>query len=510
MSNGNIPLGENIDGDYRSELSVITRNAGITASGFLILNLFSFISNAMITRYLGADDYGLLVLATRIFDFVLILSSLGFATTIVRHVAYFFARNDHEKVKGTISYSLQVVLTVSIVILTLFFVLSPYISDRVFGRAEISPLLRIVLLSLPFSLISMVYLSALNGLKQIKSAVIIKNFITPAVFTLMVGIVILFNWGLRGLLWIYIFVGIFGAFLAFRSVGKAYLNQKKNIKPIAEKKKLWNFSYPLLFIQVINNIIGLLPIFIIGYYMSNVDVGIFNVSLKIAVIVSFSLNAFSMIFSPVMAELFSVNNHHMISRLYKTVTKWTFSFSLVVFFIILLFPGTLLGIFGPEFAGGVNILLFIAAGELINSGAGLVGSLILMSGRPKVILFNSIFKFLFLIALCLFLIPAYGLAGAGFSVAVSQASINLIRLAELYYFEKIHPFKRSYYKPLLSASISYLLTYLTIKGLEFNPYVELVFGTTLFIFLFMLLNWMLKLDEEDKFVIQKFTNYLRK
>jgi O-antigen/teichoic acid export membrane protein len=510
MNGEHTSVGEKMEGAYRKELVLITRNAGVTASGFLFLNMISFISNALITRYLGADDYGLFVLATRVLDFIIVFSSLGFATTIVRHVAYFHAREDHGRVKGTVLYSLRVVLVVSFVVLALFFALGPFLFDRIFLQPEMGPLFRIILLSLPLSLIAMVYLSALNGLKHIKSTIIIRNFINPVVFTVLVGAVILFDWKLTGLMWVYVAAGLVTAFLAFNSLGKAYMKKLKDTRPEVEKKKLWNFSYPMLLIQVFTNITTLVPIFVIGYYMSSSDVGVFNVSLKIALIVSFSLNAFAMIFAPVMSELFSKKDHDMISRLYKTITKWTFSFSLVVFFIILLFPGTLLGIFGPEFVSGTEILLFIAGGELVNSGAGLVGSLILMSGRPKIILANNIFKFLLVVILCLILIPGYGLTGAAFAVALGQVSVNIIRLIELYHLEKMHPFKPSYYKPLLAGTAAYLIILLATGWLSMNAYLELMTGTILFLALFALLNWILKLDEEDKFVIDKLTHYFKR
>ncbi len=510
MSRANSEKGEYLDGNYRSGLAMITRNAGITASGFLFLNLVSFVSNALITRYLGADDYGLFVLGTRVLDFVIVISSLGFATTIVRHVAYFHARDDHARVKGTVLYSLRVVLAVSILVLALFFVLGPYIFGRIFLLPEMGPLFRILLLSLPFSLITMVYLSAMNGLKQIRDTVLIRNFINPVAFTIMVGAVVFFDLGLAGLMWIYAAAGSVTAFLAFRSLSKAYMNRQKSTRPLAEKKELWNFSYPMLLIQIVTSITTLVPILITGYFMANSDVGVFNVSLKIALIVSFSLNAFAMIFAPVMSELFSKKDHAMISRLYKTITKWTFSFSLSVFFIILLFPGTLLGIFGPEFVTGTAILLFLAGGELINSGAGLVGSLILMSGRPKIILANNIFKCLLVIVLCLILIPGYGLTGAAFAVAAGQVAVNIIRLIELYRLEKMHPFKPSYYKPLLAGIVSYLVVLLATNWLKVNAYLELLTGTIAFLLLFGLLNWTLKLDEEDKFVIDKLAHFIRR
>jgi O-antigen/teichoic acid export membrane protein len=495
---------------YQSEIVLITKNAGITAFGFLFLNLISLVSNALITRYLGSGQYGLFVLLTRILEILTIISSLGFSNTIVRYVASYFSRGDYQRVKGTVFYSLKMVLIFSIFLAAAIILFSQTISERLFDTSELSRFFSILMLSLPFSVISMVYLSTLNGLKQVKHVVIIKNFINPVIYILMIGIVLFFDCGLNGMIWIYLLTGSFTAMLAYSQVRSVFFKKKTGIIPLTEKKKLWEFSLPMLFIQIFNSTIRLVPIFIMGVYLPTSDIGIFNICLKIALIVSFSLEAFYMIFAPVISELFSKNDLLMVENLYKTVTKWIFTFSLVVFFIIVLFPYSLLIVFGAEFITGTGILIIMAAGELINASVGLVGIVIMMSGRPKIILYNSILSFLIVSLLCVVLIPRYGAVGAALSVAVTVALINIIRLVELYWFEKIHPFKKSYFKPLISGFVSFIITYFIFAQLGLALYFELCIGSLFFLIVFVLCNWILRLDEEDKYILKTLLNQIKR
>jgi O-antigen/teichoic acid export membrane protein len=298
--------------------------------------------------------------------------------------------------------------------------------------------------------------------------------------------------------------------LAYSQVRSVFFKKKTGIIPLTEKKKLWEFSLPMLFIQIFNSTIRLVPIFIMGVYLPTSDIGIFNICLKIALIVSFSLEAFYMIFAPVISELFSKNDLLMVENLYKTVTKWIFTFSLVVFFIIVLFPYSLLIVFGAEFITGTGILIIMAAGELINASVGLVGIVIMMSGRPKIILYNSILSFLIVSLLCVVLIPRYGAVGAALSVAVTVALINIIRLVELYWFEKIHPFKKSYFKPLISGFVSFIITYFIFAQLGLALYFELCIGSLFFLIVFVLCNWILRLDEEDKYILKTLLNQIKR
>jgi len=120
--------------EYKSELRNIAVNAGIGAFGIIFLNLMAFINNAIITRTLGADDYGLFVLATNILYFISVLSQLGFGGTIIRFVSYYTGKGTSGKVKGTILYGTKVLLFASLFVAVISIALSPIISQNIFDR----------------------------------------------------------------------------------------------------------------------------------------------------------------------------------------------------------------------------------------------------------------------------------------------------------------------------------------------------------------------------------------
>jgi len=246
-----------------------------------------------------------------------------------------------------------------------------------------------------------------------------------------------------------------------------------------------------------------------GYFLTNKDIGIYNVGFRIAMLVSVSLAAFRLIFSPTISALFAKNNKQLIAQLYKTVTKWIFTVALITFSIIVLFAESILNIFGNEFTTGINVLLLLIMGELVNAAVGLVGNIIVMSGRSKVALFNAGINFVVILTLCYFLIPLYGINGAALSYAITIILINLIRLVELYYFEKMHPFKMSYLKPLIAAVISFMIIYFTINAIDLNQYIEMILGSAVFLSIFVLILWVLKFDSEDKYVFGLISSKLK-
>ncbi len=499
-----------ITNEYNTELKSITKNAGIGALGIIFMNVMAFVNNVVITRILGADSYGLFVLATNIFTFIAIFPQLGFNSTIIRYVSYYTGKGEDAKAKGTILFGLKILVIASLIVLVVSVSTSHLIAEYIFERPELTPLLKILLLSLPFSVIAMLFFSALNGLKLIKYQVIAANILNPFIFFLLIIIVFWAGFRLTGLIWIMVVMGAVSVALSYYFLNKKYFKYKKKLKPEVEKGELLRFATPIYLNQFLNSAIKFAPIFIIGYYLSNKDIGIFNVGFRIAMLVSVSLGAFRLIFSPTISALFAKNNIQLINQLYKTVTKWIFTLALITFCIIVLFAEPILNIFGGEFTTGINVLLLLILGELINAAVGLVGNIIIMSGRPKVSLLNGGINFLAIITLCFYLIPQYGIIGAAFSYAITIILINLIRLIELYYFEKIHPFKVSYFKPLIASTISFAVVFYAKSIININPYIEMMLGIIIFVSIFSLTLWALKFDNDDKYIFEITSKKLRR
>jgi O-antigen/teichoic acid export membrane protein len=490
-----------ITNEYGTELKSIAKNAGIGALGILFMNIMAFVSNVVITRTLGADSYGLFVLATNVFGFIVIFPQLGFNNTIVRYVSYYTGKGEDAKAKGTILFGFKILLIFSLVVLAISILISPLISEYIFERPELTPLLKILLLSLPFATIALVFYSALNGLKLIKYQVIVANILNPAIFFLLIVIAFWAGFRLTGLMWVMFLMGVISLALSYYFINKKYFKYKRKLQPEVEKKELLLFAIPIYLNQFLNSAIKFAPIFIMGYFLSNKDIGIFNVGFRTAMLVSVSLSAFKLIFSPTISALFAQNNIQLINQLYKTITKWIFTIALITFCIIILFAEPVLNIFGKEFTASINVLLLLIFGELVNAGVGLVGNIIIMSGRPKVALFNAGLNFLTILTLCYLLIPVYGIIGAALSYSITVVLMNLIRLIELYYFEKMHPFKLNYFKPVVAGAIVFVIVFYAKNLTDLNQNIEMIFGTLIFLLLFVLILWAFKFDNEDKFVL---------
>ena len=144
----------------------------------------------------------------------------------------------------------------------------------------------------------------------------------------------------------------------------------------------------------------------------------------------------------------------------------------------------------------------MVCGEIFNAMGGLAGNILIMSGRPKVALINSLIAFILIFSLAWFLIPAYGIMGAAISYVATIILINLLRVIELYLYENIQPFNKSYLKPIIAGFIVYMSMYLLVRQFEMGMFIELIVGSAVFVLLFFGLVWLFKLDMEDKYILE--------
>ncbi|HEX6655200.1 MAG TPA: polysaccharide biosynthesis C-terminal domain-containing protein, partial [Candidatus Limnocylindria bacterium] len=134
-------------------------------------------------------------------------------------------------------------------------------------------------------------------------------------------------------------------------------------------------------------------------------------------------------------------------HLYRTTSKWTYAINLPLFLVLVLFPQTILGLFGKGFEAGSAALVVMAFAGLANAGTGTSGAILDMAGYTGLKLVNSGAALGTALLLNLVLIPPLGLMGAAIALTASTAVLNFLRLAEVGWLLRLNPYDRSFLKP---------------------------------------------------------------
>ncbi len=486
---------------------VVAKNAGLSFSGTIAIMFFKLASSVIVTRTLGAQLYGIYVLAVAILSFCEIIALFGLENTVVRFVSQFKALGDAPRLRGIIFGVAGLVLLLSPAVYTGLFVLSPYLSETFFSKPVLIPVLKIIAISLPFSCISRLTLAALQGIKLIKYKVYVQQFILPITRIFLFTSTVLLGYGLKGLAYSYLlaeFVGaVFSIYYLFRNIPEVTC-----FKPIVvEIRKIIYFTVPLFFSTFLNRVMERADILIMGYFLPANMLGIYGIAKRFTPFIILPLYAFNNIFAPIISDLYTKKNMSELKIQFKRVTRWIFITSLPIFTLLIFYSQTILSIFGPDFVVGYQAMIILCIGQVINAASGSVGFMLIMTGRPLVDTLNSSFLCIINVLLNFLLIPIYGIVGAAFAGALSNAVVQLLRLAEVWYYLRVHPYRADFLKPILSS----LVTVFMLKLIHHYTIGEIRIMMLPFLFMFFLLSytgflWLMKLSPEDQVILVALKN----
>jgi len=106
-----------------------------------------------------------------------------------------------------------------------------------------------------------------------------------------------------------------------------------------------------------------------------------------------------------------------------------------------------------------------------------------------------------------FLILSYGAVGAAIATGISIATINVIRLIQVYIIFKIHPYNVTYVAGIISGTIAIFLLYYYGHYLPYKSYATSLTAKSLGVALIFSISFIITgLKEEDKVLLSSITN----
>ena len=435
-----------------------------------------------------------------------IVSTLGLHRGVLRYIALFKGEGDEERIKGTIILAIKVVIVVGLIISSFTILLSKFIASNIFHEADLTNVLKIFAVAIPFTALTTTLVFATQSFKMMRYTIYVREIFEPAIRIIIVAIMFVIGWKLLGAIFALIISLMMGTFLALYYLKNLFPNlTNKRIKPIYESRKIFDFSWPLLLAEFFGFIVIWINILMIGYFKASHEVGVYSASHRTALLGGIILVSFNSIFSPIIADFYNRKKFKRLEQLFKIVTKWILSISFPVCLLMIFYASKILSLFGENFIPGTNCLVILSIAFFANSVAGSSGIMIMMSGRSKINLLNNTITAFLIIGLNFLLIPKYGIIGAAFSFLISVVLVNTIMLVEIYLIFKLHPFRIDFFKPLLAGGISFSILKLSTKHLiNFdNPILLIISGSLIFILIYVLIVYLLKIEEEDKIVLQR-------
>jgi O-antigen/teichoic acid export membrane protein len=449
---------------YNESLQKIAKGASLVFIGLLGALFPTFIGKLIIIRYWTEDEYGIFSLAITILVILSTVSTLGLSFGVSRSIAYARGKNEYEKIPDLISTSILICLIVSIVLSSIIFILSDFISVGIFNEQGLANPIKIFSIAIPFLTLINVIVSIFRGFDRVKPTVIFHQLLWNLLFPIFLIVVVFIDKNFINIFYTYISAIIITSIILI--LYSIRFVKRKNYPPIRFFKSNFNkeliiFSLPLLGTSIFNLIITWTDTLMLGVFNGTFYVGLYNGALPLATFITFPLTALLSIYVPIFSGLYAKKLFKGIRRNFSVVTKWLCLATLPIFLILFLYPGQILNfLFGQSYTAAANVLRILALGFMINNFLGPNGATLISMGKSSFIFISSLTAALINIILNYSLIPQYGMMGAAVASAFSILSINTIKVVKLYSLNKVQPLSKNLLKPTL-------LTLVFVIGLYF-------------------------------------------
>jgi O-antigen/teichoic acid export membrane protein len=431
---------------------------GFLAGGRVIEFGSRFIITLLLARILGVQDYGLYVLSISAVTLFAGVAYLGLDQALVRYVAILSSRKDSAGLRGALQVGFGVSAVAGAAMGAALYLGAAAIAEGLFDEPRLTPLLRVLAVVLPFLVISNLLAATARGFRRMDYSAFAEQVVQSVARMLLLG-----TFALVGTLDVFVAAILFGVSDVAATITLiVLLNKLLPIRTVFQRgarrdvKPIVGFAFPMwlsgLLLQFRRSILTLT----LGGLSSVASVSIFAIAARVNDVGHTVLGSITIAVRPIVAQLHDKEDQRGLSHLYRTTTRWTFTLNLPFFLLMVLYPAALLSLFGETFARGAPALTIMAIAELVNAATGVCQAMIDMTGRAKLKLANSLLWTITLVASSAVLIPLWGVVGAATAMLISTVAVNLAAVVEVRVLERLLPFDRSFWKPLVAGAAAFV------------------------------------------------------
>lgn len=396
------------------------------ASSFLFFRFFAFFFAyyfaIVIIKHYGADSYGLVTLSFTVLMIISIISKFGFDVSLIKN----FSISNNKETRKSYLFSLKISLSLALICCLVLYGFSDKIAIDFFDKPTFSSYLKWTAFSIPLWTFLLINIGVFRGMKRVALYCTLDNFGRFFLSILFLLIVVTYypDFLVYNPLMFHFFgllvLSLISLYFIFRVI-----DNKKNSTKFDSKLFLKN-SLPIMLSSTIVISLSWADKLFLGVYATNENIGIYDISIRIATLITFNLEAINSILSSKISKYYHEKKHTEFKSIIQFSTRLNAVLTIIVFLGIICFSEHILGFFGKEFLFGKKALIILALGQLFNSFCGPVGNVLQMTGYQKdfrnilaiTLVLNIVLNFL--------LIPKMGINGAAISTSICLVFWNLV------------------------------------------------------------------------------------
>ena len=378
-----------------------------------------------IARRGGSELWGSFILAFSLLNIVVVFALIGLDTITVKYISE--SRDEKDRKSQILSQVLRGVFVISLVILGLLFLSLAYLGEFTQFMSLNRDELLMVSLAVPglafIRIISAYYRGEQNmvvhgALKNVLifGSLLIIVLLTGELIQETITTIVLLK---------FLLIIIYSTSIIFMSrfILKGDFRLLSGV--IKPNYSLVKEAFPLMLVASLALFTGYVDIFMLGYFVDESAVGIYDIAIKYSSVTAIFLAAINAYIMPKFASHYK---HGRIGELASLVQKSSFLIALTTIPLLLILftlSGFLMGLYGEEYLFGIVALRILIIAQMVSALCGSVAILLQMTNNQGT--FQNIFLVATIINVILnfVLIPKYGITGAAVATLISTSLWNI-------------------------------------------------------------------------------------
>jgi O-antigen/teichoic acid export membrane protein len=452
-----------------ASLKTAAKGTAFVFIGMIATNALWFVTRLLVVRNLSSEKLGIYTLAVAIVSIVSMIAGLGLWEGSTRYISVFLGQGKEEDADAVQQASLRIGAIAGVVACAGIFIFSDVLSRHVFYKPELARPLMVISFFIPAYVMTLILAAVLRGRGNIGPKVYFMDVGQPLLFLILLCLIFLLGLSYISVIYAYV-LSMTGAF----ALTALYGLRKNRISPFApgwdsiHVRELLKFSVPLLLVDVMLLVFRWADTLMLGRYGTAGEVGVYSVGISLAVLLTLPLVALEAVYMPIAGDLYAKDRLPELARTYQVLTKWVFSVTLPIFFILFFFPEmTITFLFGDRFGDAVLPLRILSLGYLFTAFVGANSVVLLVFGLSKTVMKVSAAAALLDVALNYILIKRLGLGmeGASLATSISLTAVSFGYSFVLYRQCGIHPIASGYLKPAIGSAVVGTIIYAAAKSL---------------------------------------------
>lgn len=441
----------------------LKRGAVLNTIAMLTSN-FRGVFTVLIARLLGPASLGIFSVAWATTDLFSKLGILGLDDAITTFIARAAAVGDQVRCRALFRVAIMLAVGQSTVVAVVSIVTIRLLGQRLPLEPEMVSALAVILCAMPGIALYRISTSVSRGMKVMKHDIYSRGLTESGATTLA----LLLALGIGFKEFAPELAAIAGTaasgLVAVALASKLFRHLPGEAGAVSlrhEAQRLLAYALPIGADQFFNAFIWRLDVIMLGWFVGRAPgvtlttLGIYGAVVGLASGLRKVSQAFTPIFTPVVAGMTATGEHEHAAATYARLAQWMLWILLPLVTVMILAGGIILPIFGPEFQQGSIWLGIVAVACATNAFINL-GETVIMVQRPGLNLLNSLITCAVGTSANLWLIPRFGVMGAAFGILLAYVVQGILRAGVLrFVFHWPNPWN-SLRPPVFTAVVAFI------------------------------------------------------